>query len=70
MSRDGKDTNGEGIEFEGIPTAGYGGGPVGPGAVIGRYKLLRLFWRRWLWHCLFGRAAAGGSMTCGSMTMP
>jgi len=32
----------EGTGADGIPTAGYGGGVVGPGAVIGRYKLLRI----------------------------
>jgi len=32
----------EGMGADGIPTAGYGGGAVGPGAVIGRYKLLRI----------------------------
>ena len=32
----------EDLESEGLPTAGYGGAAVGPGAVIGRYKLLRI----------------------------
>ena len=30
------------MEPEEFPTAGYGDGAIGPGAVIGRYKLLRI----------------------------
>ena len=29
-------------EQESVPTVGYGDGAIGPGAVIGRYKLLRI----------------------------
>jgi len=37
------DTKANGPEGqENVPTVGYGGGAIGPGAQVGRYKLLRI----------------------------
>ena len=47
-------------EKEGLPTAGYGGEAVGPGAVIGRYKLLRILGEGGVRDRLPCRAAAAG----------
>ncbi len=51
---------------EGVPTAGYGGAAIGPGAVIGRYKLLRILGEGGVWDCLPRRAAAAGEAAGGA----